>query len=139
MPPEPDDDLPIDTSRSMNQQSVAVLTAAHRDGLLVYRWWTDMADPAHLERLRQQLGPDAELPDDPNGIYYLVTVVDRSGHRTSVLLAEGEARPFVLALALGRDIRSARQRYLYRHGQVQVETAPTPRRRRITRRARPAK
>jgi hypothetical protein len=72
--------------------------------------------------LRDELGADADIPDD-DGVYYLVYVTDADNHRHAVLIPEGEVRAFVLALAVKWD-RDAALRLQYMHGTLPVRTGP---------------
>jgi hypothetical protein len=108
-----DDELPINPRTVMSDQSKQALMIAEDLGLLTYRMPIDMTVPAQVETIRGELGPDAVLPDDHDGVYYFVYVESRDGSRTPVLLAEGEPRSFVLALAVLEGEDTAR-RVLYR-------------------------
>lgn len=107
------DGLPIDPSEPMALQSRQSLMIADSLGLLTYRMPVDMTNAAQIDTIRGELGPDVVLPEEASGVYYFVYVHTDDGTRVPVLLAEGEPRAFVLALAV-RHSREAADAVLYR-------------------------
>lgn len=101
----------VDPTEPMGTQSkhMLMLATEHFPEMVDYRYPLDMTSPASVDNVRSELGPAAQLPDDPQGLYYFVYVTDRSKNRVPVLIPEGEVRSFVFALALREDAIWARR------------------------------
>lgn len=110
------DTLPIDPSEPMATQSRQALMIAHDAGWLTYRQPVDMRHDDQVQQLRDELGPDAELPND-DGSYYLIYVTAADRRRFPLLIPEGEARAVVFAIAAARSPQDA-VRVRYRHGML---------------------
>ncbi len=106
-------ELPIDQNEPMAIQSRRALMLADRLGLLTYRMPIDMTNTDQVDTIRGELGGGVLLPDDARGVYYFAYVHTPDGDRVPVLLAEGEPRAFVFALAVARGKETALQ-FLYR-------------------------
>lgn len=101
--------MPIDPTAPMGVQSRHALRILHETGAgAYYRYPVDMRVPAQVARLREDLGPDAQLPHD-QGLYYLLYVESTSGQRMAHLRAATmlEHLSHLLARAAGDNLDPA--------------------------------
>jgi hypothetical protein len=117
MPPEPEPSttrLPIDPTESMNKQSLHAFGIAEQLGLPVrFRWPIDMADPNHVRRHVAEVG-DANLPEDPLGIYYFYYLITEDGQSVPIVAAEGEVRFAMFNLAVRVGGAALGREFVYR-------------------------
>lgn len=114
-------DLPDDGGPLVNVDEPEGDQSKHMLGILDEKWpaWftyrrqVDMADAADVADVVAELGPDAVLPDDEEGSFYLVYITDRHRNRTTFLLPEGVAAACALVLAAREDATFARRMEFY--------------------------
>ncbi len=112
--PKPSEErkLPVDPKLSANKQSLFAARIAEELGLpIVFRWPLDMGDPNHRER---HLTEFEDLPEDPDGMYYVYYLISEDGERNAVHAAEGDVRVVMFHLALRIGGRALADKFQYR-------------------------
>lgn len=100
--------------------SIDSLMAAENRDLVTFRKPFDLSQDIELEALRQELGPEANIPDT-DGVVYLFYITPEAQRRNPkfkpvpVVLPEGHVKAVMLGIGLARDLEAA-QDLLYRAG-----------------------
>lgn len=105
----------VDPTQVMRDQSIqmCMLVEERFPDVLLYRYPLDMSSPESVRNVRDELGPKARLPADPNGYYYFVFITDRHKNQVPVFLPEGEVRSAMFILAVSQDAAVAAEIAFY--------------------------
>lgn len=106
----------ISGDTSVSTQSLDSLKLAVAFNLLTYRKTVELRAGASIAHLRDELGPDVEIPTD-DGLYYWVYIPRADGGDQPMLIPEGEVQSTcrVLAARHGRDMA---RRFEWRPGVI---------------------